>query len=195
MDLQLTVADTVHQKSQHYQLFCQFPQKTSSFFTISFTFSIGPRQNHPQILRITWLAIFIPLQGTLCESVHGQILFCPCAIAKFLVLPSVGGHCPSVRGHWGCHDREMDGRRARLEGISTVASPHTIILLLESRFQVQLYATVGEMDSQLDHWEMSCAIEYSSFKSNSEDPYWTNARAVRRDASQGLVVCVCSQLP
>lgn len=91
---------------------------------------------------------------------YGYQKFCPCAIAQFLVLPSMGGCCPSVQGHWGCHDREMDGRRsgggdsvsrpislaphqcgteepqdggsqeeAKMEGISTVASPHTIILL------------------------------------------------------------------
>lgn len=44
---------------------------------------------------------------------YGYQKFCPCAIAQFLVLPSVGGCCPSVPGHWGYHDREMDGRRAR----------------------------------------------------------------------------------
>lgn len=141
---------------------------------------------------------------------YGYQKFCPCAIAQFLVLPSVGGCCPSVPGHWGCHDREMDGRRARggdsvwrpislapknhrMEGakrggyIYCSLTPHNYYTLVQSDSKSSFMCTAGEMDSQLAHWEISCAIEYSYFKSNSEDPYWTNAQAVRRDTSQGGV--------
>lgn len=118
---------------------------------------------------------------------YGYQKFCPCAIAQFLVLPSMGGCCPSVQGHWGCHDREMDGRRSGGgDSVSRPISlaphqcgteepqdggsedggyiycsltPHNYSTLVQSDSKSSFMCTVGEMESQLAHWEISCAIE------------------------------------